>query len=1248
MIFETTDIMRRTFLWIVALVLSAQMSWGESVTSEAQLPTFYSGLNNTSGASLVSALVNVCNVNTFHADSYATVWTNFGTTDVYPSDSTGKAGQLWDMYSNVVWTLGTNKCGSFSNVGDCYNREHSMPKSWFGVSGDNISAGPATDMHHMYPTDGKVNNQRSNYPFGECSAGEYLVDGDNRGAGKLGTSTLTGFPSVGIVWEPDNQYKGDFARTYMYMLMKWCALNNSTYSFTQDSQHYGEKTFNNTFTSDGNYGLTAYGVALLMKWHHQDPVSRKEVDRNNAVQSVQGNRNPFIDYPYLAEYLWGSKKDQTFSISDVIGSFEDGFIVGVSDGSKSSTGSGDEGFPGAAPEGYYDAIDGLQDSVLKSTLGALTYAHYTKRYSFGSGSNHTWDALWYTDRDTTNNMVIDMYSNVERYFNPNQPTASVKNCDIEHMFPNSWFGGEAGNKHAYCDLHHLVPADYSANRSKSNRGPGIPIPPYTFDNGVWINGDDADEVGVFCPPDEYKGDFARAFFYIASTYGDTAIWIKEAVPNHMTNDNWQEFLPKTRDLLLSWHRNDPVSDKERIRMNIVYQLQGNRNPFIDYPCLAEYIWGDKQGYTVNLSSMASAYDAGFGDEGCTATTAPTIIDPTGTQHIGITKADSSITKQIKVRGINLPSGNLTLTLSGANASLFSLSATSISSTDASKGQVVTITYTPTANGEHSATLTISGCGVTSHAINLTATCSNLYTATWKVEGAQVLQSKAFSGQIPTMPDQPDACDATRIFIGWTAQTNVTDRPADLFKDAAPALTADKTFFAVFADEDKHLDTKGHQGYKFSSNKWAASPANWVSGRNGTAYTNGRGIQVSLATSGAYATAPDTYTNVDTIKVNYCTNASSGAGKITIYVGEEAITKSVDKTGGATLREVVFDFATIRPSGEVVISVECTTNSIYIDSITISYCAPATYSNYRLRCVEVPQYDITFIDNGVENTVTEDEGATLSVTDPVPCEGTGYTYAFAGWGTAPIASSTTTKPNLYASNNLPSVTSDATYYAVYAYDVTTPGTPTPVYVKVTSTSGIENGQYLIVYENGSVALDGGLTDFDVPSNTVAITINKDTIVSTTTIDAASFTIAAKTGGYSIKSASNYYIGHSGSSNTIKKSTKDDYVNTLSIDENGNFLDTCNAYVIKYNTSTGQTRFRYYNSTTMKLVQLYKRVIANISGATTTYYTTSPDCPNPPTAIEEKDVKVFAQKVLIGGKLFIRRDGHLYDARGQRVK
>lgn len=265
---------------------------------------------------------------------------------------------------------------------------------------------------------------------------------------------------------------------------------------------------------------------------------------------------------------------------------------------------------GPMPGRYYESAQGTQDSVLKSRLGAIIICGVRLRY--GSGTLHTWDGFFKTDRDTNTNQVLDMYSNEVRYFDPEHPASAVSNFDIEHMLPKSWWGRTVNG--AYCDLFHLVPGDASANRSKSNHAPGIPSDT-TFWNGSFATGS-GERYGlpkVFCPADEYKGDFARAYFYIATCYGDSLVWEEDGEPGvAMTNDGWQEFRPWLRDLLVSWHRMDPVSEKEKARAIEVNKIQGNRNPFIDYPELVEYIWGDKQGQVVDFGTLKQSYGDEYG------------------------------------------------------------------------------------------------------------------------------------------------------------------------------------------------------------------------------------------------------------------------------------------------------------------------------------------------------------------------------------------------------------------------------------------------------------------------------------------------------------------------------------------------------------------------------------------------------------------------------------------------------------
>ena len=272
---------------------------------------------------------------------------------------------------------------------------------------------------------------------------------------------------------------------------------------------------------------------------------------------------------------------------------------------------------GPMPGDYYAYAQNTADSTLKNHLGAIICCG--KRYRYGSGSKRSWDAFFYTDKDTLNNEVLDMYSNNHRFFDPEKPTSSVSGLDIEHMLPKSWWGGDINP--AYCDLYHLVPGDYSANRSKSNTAPGA-LTDTTFWNETFANGHAqvmvdgvATTIKAFCPADEYKGDFARAYFYIATCYGDSLTWVsKDDASTAMTNEGWQEFRPWLRDLLLEWHRNDPVSKKELDRAIEVNKIQGNRNPFIDYPDLVEYIWGNKQGQTVDFYNLDQSYGDQYNDE----------------------------------------------------------------------------------------------------------------------------------------------------------------------------------------------------------------------------------------------------------------------------------------------------------------------------------------------------------------------------------------------------------------------------------------------------------------------------------------------------------------------------------------------------------------------------------------------------------------------------------------------------------
>lgn len=321
--------MQKHFLSLLALVLCATLVWADKpVTAPADIPAYYTSLNNKSSANLWTALSSVAALNRGNL-GYDGLYDAYVKTDSYPADSVGKAGKVWDMYSNCNYVHNQKKCGNYSNECDCYNREHSIPKSWFGGS----TSGIGCDIFHVVPTDGKVNGMRSAFVYGEVASATYTShSGHKKGSGKAinndkqticaAAGSTTACPAS-TVFEPIDEYKGDFARGYMGTMASW---NRDM------TQAEGSNFFKSSYTVSTNFGLTPYGVALLMKWHRQDPVSQKEIDRNNGIQATQGNRNPFIDYPYLAEYVWGEKAGETVDMSKLIASCEAGFIPGRSSG----------------------------------------------------------------------------------------------------------------------------------------------------------------------------------------------------------------------------------------------------------------------------------------------------------------------------------------------------------------------------------------------------------------------------------------------------------------------------------------------------------------------------------------------------------------------------------------------------------------------------------------------------------------------------------------------------------------------------------------------------------------------------------------------------------------------------------------------------------------------------------------------------------------------------------------------------
>ncbi len=192
-------------------------------------------------------------------------------------------------------------------------------------------------------------------------------------------------------------------------------------------------------------------------------------------------------------------------------------------------------------------------------------------------------------------------------------------------------------------------------------------------------------------------------------------------------------------------------------------------------------------------------------------------------------------------------------------------------------------------------------------------------------------------------------------------------------------------------------------------------------------------------------------------------------------------------------------------------------------------------------------------------------------------------------------------------------------------ITTSAETTAYYEKVTAAPEDWSGEYLIVYETGKVAFNGALGSLDATSNTIPVTISDNKIAATDALKGSSFTIAKSGSTYTIKSASGYYVGNTSNANALKAHKTTTYANTFALKSAGNEIDivSSNSY-LRYNATSGQTRFRYYKSssyTNQKAIQLYKYVEVTTeepgTGGEGGGETPDPEVPDEPEVPEVQD-------------------------------
>lgn len=252
---------------------------------------------------------------------------------------------------------------------------------------------------------------------------------------------------------------------------------------------------------------------------------------------------------------------------------------------------------------YYRNALGKKGAELKSAMKDII--SQADVLAYGSGQGKTWFGFYQTDR-MANDQVRDRYSNEQFFFSTANPYSAVSGMNIEHAVANSWWNHTKNQ--AYKDLHHLMPCESRINSSKGNFGMGRVTTVKNTNQCTKVGtgpGADGETISLWEPADKWKGDFARVYFYMVTCYSDLS-WTSES-KNSISTSDWRTLLPWAYELYLQWSRQDPVDDIERARNEAVYTIQGNRNPFIDFPELAEHIWGNKANESFSIGDEGGGH-----------------------------------------------------------------------------------------------------------------------------------------------------------------------------------------------------------------------------------------------------------------------------------------------------------------------------------------------------------------------------------------------------------------------------------------------------------------------------------------------------------------------------------------------------------------------------------------------------------------------------------------------------------------
>lgn len=1195
------------------------------LANAVDLGTYYSSASGKKGSALKTALAGI-----IYKSSAAVSYD--GLKSAYAQTDKRSDGYLYDIYSQITsYTPGSAFASSYSKEGDGYNREHLIPQSLF-----NENSPMKSDLQHVYPSDAKMNGVRNNYCHGNvgtiksgCAAsGNYCY---------LGTpsSTLTSNGCTeDYVFEPNDEYKGDIARVYFYFVTCY-ETKISSWGSTWSS--YG------MFDGTTYPAFSTWAKTMLLSWSQQDQVSTKETTRNEAVynypSTASNNRNPFIDFPGLEQYIWGSYTNVAFDPNNYVNPYDGGGStttpsISVSPTSTSISEGGTKALSATVSNASgatitwttsnssvasLSATSGSSVTVTGVAAGSATITakitvsgtQYTATcaVTVTSSGGGTSSGDYYTkvtsNSDLTSGQYLIVYEGGNVAFNGGLSTLDATSNTISVTPSNSQIAITSTTEAAEFTIDTSAGTIKSAsglyigNTSNSN---GLTGSSTALTNTISINSGDADIVssgGAYLRYNATSGQ-TRFRYYKSSSYSS-----QQAIQLYKKDESSSSNPVNPTVSFSTSSKSMEVGD------TYTQTVTTNSNGAVTYSS------GNTSVATVNSSGKVTA--VGAGTTTITANVAATSSYNAGSASYTVTVTRKTPTLTFATSSKAMTVGDTytqTATYTGDGTVSYTSSNTSVATVNSSTGLVTakaagttTITATSTQTTTYSSatatyTVTVSAAAVPSitvtpstasievgNTVSLSATKTNASNATitWSASPSGVVSLSNTSGSSVTVTGSA-AGTATVTASITVSGTTYTD-----------ACTVTVTSSGGSGSEDVYT-------------KVTTTPSDW-SGDYLIVYEGGNLAMNGALTADANSNSISVTISNSQIPVTSATEAAEFT--IASMSGEYSIMAKSGKYigGSSTSNNVTYSTSAILNT----LSISDGDVSIKSNTRTLCYRDDAANNQTRFRYYANPDnYNAIQLYKKTSSggTTTEPEDPTISFETATVNLNEGETYTQTATtnsdGTITYTSSNTSVATVDATTGLVTAIGEgtaeitATVAATDSYNegsatytITVTETGYTYFVKVTSAPSDWSGEYLIVYEDGLKAMDGSLTTLDNYGNSISVSIQNQRIPATAENKAATFTIAPYNSGYSLKSKSGRYIGVGSSSNSgvLTTSTTTAYANTISFsDGDVNIYATYSSgwssytYYLRYYDYGTSSRFRYYRNTTgnNKPIALYKRV------------------------------------------------------------